>query len=227
MKTWAKIDPYSTNYNFDRKVKNDAVNLDWKLLFRKGVPFTKAKSIILSIFGLNDVRLTGEYEAAKNAAFKGHDVQSFRNFPTFSEDAKIEHLMPHHCLTDTGICEMKRLMWVIRKTCGKIEYSPMIISIVSFLFIFFDEAYTYHIIKCLSDESYHMLTEAGQFNRAEELRSLRWWFHFNEEDFMKTCEAFIEFIPKKSKQTRLCLQKIESLGYKPIWFIKTLFENFF
>lgn len=77
------------------------------------------------------------------------------------------------------------------------------------------------------EESQRMLREEGQFNRAEELRGLRWYFPLDKKDFFSTIETFKTFMADRSSSIRECLAHMEKINMNSTEFLKLQFSKFF
>ena len=109
------------------------------------------------------------------------------------------------------------------------------------LMVMYDECQTYNILTTLLEKSYQLLNEDGQVNRAEKLRALvstffikkiqRWWFTFNDDDWVKTCHSFWDLMRTKSESVDAAEKLIKKKG--PEWGLNTdqvisyLFGSFF
>ena len=227
MELWKNIVPSENKFYFIRQKKNEAMNEDWKTQLRRGVPLNKGRAVILSIFGISNKDFSSDYASKKKFAFKGEDPVAFRHFPTFSQKDFVECLIPHHCLNQIGIREIKKLLWVIKQTESKLNYAPLMLPIVGFQSIHCNEAETHHIIETLIKVSYDLLDEESQYNRAEELRGLRWYLPMDEEEFTKTCKSFLNLMSQKSKSVKEGIKKLEKLEINVMKFIQNMFGNFF
>lgn len=196
MKNWPESTSLTTEtIKIERKEINGVINKPYKYRLRYGIPLVKAQPIILYLFGLSKAefsRYQKDFTISEEIAFKGNSNTKFRYFPTFSDSEKIDDLVPCDCLTLEGMKQLKKILWILKKTTPKLEFSPLLCHIITFLSMTFELPITFQIIKLLVNDSYKLLTESGQFNRAQELRGLRWHIHFNEDDFMKSCQAFLD-----------------------------------
>lgn len=72
-----------------------------------------------------------------------------------------------------------------------------------------------------------MLKEEGQFNRAEELRGLRWYFPLDKKDFYSVIATFETFMADRSQSVRESLKHMKEIDINPTAFIRAQFSNFF
>lgn len=178
------------------------------MLFR-GCPFKFLRQIFLKIFHrFNEDNLT-QYEIVSNLIFKESGRESFLNVPTFTENDDYDEMCKFLVLNHKGhavniilfyilntiviisliLKALKRLLWILKKT-ELIEYSPLLIHILSFLILFLHESETYFIIKILIKESKIIYSKKPE--------SLKWQFTINEIDHLKFILILLKLFYKKT-----------------------------
>lgn len=83
------------------------------------------------------------------------------------------------------------------------------------------------ILRIMLNDSEKMLNEEGQFNRAEELRGLRWYFPLDKKDYHSIIETFMTFMVERSKSVKECLSHLESIKVDTRKFMQEQFSSFF
>lgn len=230
-KYWGKIDIRSMNKEPARSFTNEALNIEWKFLIRKGVPLTVCKEVIKSLFQLRHQSFKITYKNAEEVTFKrehtdNSPVKKFRHWPTFSQHVEIEDMFLTTCLSTKGEDKLKEIMWILKKTTHLV-YCPMIVSVTSLLMIFFNEDKTLKVLQMLTDMSYELLNETEQVNSAEKLRSLRWWLTFSEQDWFKFCQSFWDLLSNKSNSIKKGKKVLEEKVIDPHLAISEMFSCFF
>ena len=72
----------------------------------RGVPFSKARPIVLEIFKKNMVNNHSLYQSAEMVAFSGNMPTTFKNVPTFTTVDKLDEVLKLHFLNDKGLMVM-------------------------------------------------------------------------------------------------------------------------
>ena len=118
-------------------------------------------------------------------------------------------------------------MVILRRTCSTLYYCPFLPIVCSLLLIYLDKGDTLKILRIMLNDSEKMLNEEGQFNRAEELRGLRWYFPLDKKDYHSIIETFMTFMVERSKSVKECLSHLESIKVDTRKFMQEQFSSFF
>lgn len=118
-------------------------------------------------------------------------------------------------------------MVILRRSSETLRYCPFLPVVASILLLFIPENDVLRVIRTMLAESERMLHEDGQFNRAEELRGLRWYFPLDKKDYVATIETFVTFMSSRSASIRTSLEYLESIGVDGRAFIQEQFSRFF
>ena len=101
--------------------------------------------------------------------------------PSFSIENNIDQVID--CLNSDGESALIEMMWVLKSSNKHLEFCPYLPQITAFLMMFCETEEVYMILDKMISESKRCLKEEEQFNRAEEMRGLRWYFTLTKQDF--------------------------------------------
>lgn len=118
-------------------------------------------------------------------------------------------------------------MVILRRSSEKLRYCPFLPIVASILLLFVPECDALKITRIMVSESERMLHEEGQFNRAEELRGLRWYLPLDKKDYFATIETFMTFMRDRSASIRTSLDYLKSIGMDGRAFMQEQFSHFF
>ena len=170
-----------------------------KNLVRAGVPPKYLHDFLLKLFNLSDIK-ENNYKAQYEYTFKTHDPKNLDDFiPFFTGFKTFKESLPIHYLNENGLLVVKEILWMINNTYSNIEFSPIIIQLISFILVFCNKYETYEIISKILEQDYNI----------KETSKIRWRLRFNYNDNIKIITSITE-----------CLREISTISGKE------LFEHF-
>ena len=170
-----------------------------KNLVRSGVPPKYLHDFLLKLFNLSDIK-ENNYKNQYEYTFKTHDPKNLDDFvPFFTGFKTFKESLPIHYLNDDGLLIVKEILWMINSTYGNIEFSPIIIQLISMILIFCNKYETYEIMCKLLEQDYNL----------KETSKIRWRLRFNYDDNISIITSISE-----------CLRDISTITGKE------LFEHF-
>ena len=170
-----------------------------KNLVRAGVPPKYLHDFLLKLFNLSDIK-ENKYKAQYEYTFKTHDPKNLDDFiPFFTGFKTFKESLPVHYLNENGLLVVKEILWMINNTYSNIEFSPIIIQLISFILVFCNKYETYEIISKILEQDYNI----------KETSKIRWRLRFNYNDNIKIITSITE-----------CLREISTISGKE------LFEHF-
>jgi len=116
---------------------------------------------------------------------------------------------------------------ILRRTNNALHYCPFLPVVASLLLMYLTREDCLHVLRLMLEDAQRMLNEEGQFNRAEELRGLRWYFPLDKKDYFSTIETFMTFMRDRSKSVKECLTHLESIEVDTRKFMQEQFSSFF
>ena len=189
-----------------------------KNLVRSGVPPKYLHDFILKLFNLSDIK-PNNYNSQYEYAFKTHDPKNLDDFvPFFTGFKTFKESLPVHYLNEKGLLVVKEILWMINNTYSNIEFSPIIIQLISFILVFCNKYETYEIMCKLLEQDYNLKNTS----------KIRWRLRFNYADNMKIItsisECLIEISTVSCKELFVHFQKI---NFKPEKLYEDLCFGFF
>ena len=170
-----------------------------KNLVRAGVPPKYLHDFLLKLFNLSDIK-ENNYKAQYEYTFKTHDPKNLDDFiPFFTGFKTFKESLPVHYLNENGLLVVKEILWMVNNTYSNIEFSPIIIQLISFILVFCNKYETYEIISKILEQDYNI----------KETSKIRWRLRFNYNDNIKIITSITE-----------CLREISTISGKE------LFEHF-
>ena len=170
-----------------------------KNLVRAGVPPKYLHDFLLKLFNLSDIK-QNNYKSQYEYTFKTHDPKNLDDFvPFFTGFKTFKESLPIHYLNENGLLVVKEILWMINNTYANIEFSPIIIQLVSIILVFCNKYETYEIMCKLLEQDYNL----------KETSKIRWRLRFNYNDNIKIITSISE-----------CLREISTIS------CKALFEHF-
>ena len=97
-------------------------------------------------------------------------------FKTFKESLHI------HYLNEKGLFVLKEILWMINNIYSNIEFSPIIIQLISIILIFCNKYQTYEIMLKILEQDYNL----------KETSKMRWRLRFNYNDNIKIITSITE-----------------------------------
>ena len=170
-----------------------------KNLVRAGVPPKCLHDFLLKLFNLSDIK-EDNYKSQYEFTFKTHDPKNLDDFvPFFTGFKTFKESLPIHYLNEKGLLVVKEILWMINNTYSNIEFSPIIIQLISIILIFCNKYETYEIMLKILEQDYNL----------KETSKIRWRLRFNYNDNIKIITSITE-----------CLREISTISGKE------LFEHF-
>ena len=155
-----------------------------KILCRAGVSPKYMHNFLLKLFDINKVSKE-DYDDIFLLTFKNHNPENLENYvPYFSGYTDLKDSLPFHYLTKEGILKTKILLWMISNLYPSINFSPIIIHLISLILIFCDEYETFEIMKKLIEQDIN--------SDINETYKIRWRLRFNFEGNMKIIPSIAE-----------------------------------
>ena len=167
-----------------------------KNLVRAGVPPKYMHDFLLKLFDLTEMN-TKNFEAKYEYTFKKHDPKNLDDFvPFFTGFKTFDESLPIHYLNEKGLLTVKEILWMINSTYTNIEFSPIIIQLISFILVFCSREETYEIICKILEQDFNV----------KETSKIRWRLRFNYNDNVKIITSISE-----------CLKEISSISGKEVF----------
>ncbi len=167
-----------------------------KNLARAGVPPKYLHDFLLKLFNLSDIK-PNNYQSQYEYTFKNHDPKNLDDFiPFFTGFKTFKESIPIHYLNENGLLVVKEILWMINNTYANIEFSPIIIQLISLILLFCDKYETYEIMCKLLDQDFNI----------KETSKIRWRLRFNFNDNIKIITSITE-----------CLKEISTVSCKELF----------
>ena len=171
-----------------------------KNLARAGVPPKYIHDFLLKLFNLSDDIKPNNYNSQFEFTFKTHDPKNLDDFvPFFTGFKTFKESLPIHYLNEKGLLIVKEILWMINNSYANIEFSPIIIQLISIILVFCNKYETYEIMCKILEQDYNL----------KETSKIRWRLRFNYNDNIKIITSISE-----------CLREISTISGKE------LFEHF-
>ena len=183
-----------------------------KNLVRAGVPPKYLHDFLLKLFNLSEVK-ENNYKTQYEYTFKTHDPKNLDDFvPFFTGFKTFKESLPIHYLNEKGLLVVKEILWMINNTYANIEFSPIIIQLISIILVFCNKYETYEIMCKLLEQDYNL----------KETSKIRWRLRFNYDDNISIITSISECLREISTAT--CKELFES--FQKIHFrIEQLYED--
>ena len=158
-----------------------------KNLVRNGVPPKYLHDFLLKLFNLSEV--SGKnFKVKYEYTFKNHDPKNLDDFvPFFTGCKTFKESLPVHYLNEKGLLA-KEILWMINNTYANIEYSPIIIQLISIILVFCNKEKTYEIMCKILEQDFN-IKETGK---------IRWRLRFNFKDNIKIITSITECLKEIS-----------------------------
>lgn len=205
------------NYIFQKKDMLESLRV--KKNIRIGIPIKYTRELILRLFNV-DIKSTKEdYTTRFVSIFKNRDPKHIGDHvPYVSYYDTLEENLTFHFLNTQGLESCKELLWLLYSVVPCIEFSPLLLKIISLCLIFMSKHETYLCIKQLIITDYSM----------KNLNTLRFRLRFNYEENKRLVPSFIESFTTITANTgREISQKFEKLGFEFEILIEDMFFNLF
>ena len=162
-----------------------------KILSRNGIPPKYMHHFLLKLYNLSEVK-SHNYISNYELTFKKHSPKNLDDFvPYFTGNKTLKESLPIHFLNENGILALKEILWMINNNYANIEYSPLLIKIISLILIFCNKYETYEIITHLCENEYNL----------KETYKIRWHIRFNFNDNIKILYSISDCIKEISSKS--------------------------
>ena len=194
-------------------------NPNTKKFIRQGVPPKYMHDVLLALF---DIKETNEvnYNKFYSMIFKEHDVKNLGDYvPYYTGKKTLKESLPFHYLNETGILELKILLWMINEIYRNvIIFCPIFIRLISLILIFCNKYETLEIICRLIEK------EKNDKGILEIKRRLQ----FTQSDniiIIESIESCINDVPHKKRSTYY--EIFQKIKFKKTEVYKDMYYNFF
>ena len=162
-------------------------------IVRNGVPPKFMHQFILKLFNIskNDETLMNNYNKILSISLKGYRTEDLDDYvPFFSGLKKLGDSLPVHYLNKSGILALKEILWMLYNLYPQIEFSPLIIQLLSLILIFCNKYETLEIMSCII--CYNINYDKN------EIYKIRWHFRLNYNDNIKIITSISECLKEVS-----------------------------
>ena len=183
-----------------------------KNLVRAGVPPKYLHDFLLKLFNLSDIK-ENNYKTQYEYTFKTHDPKNLDDFvPFFTGFKTFKESLPIHYLNDQGLLVVKEILWMINNTYANIEFSPIIIQLISIILVFCNKYETYEIMCKLLEQDYNL----------KETSKIRWRLRFNYDDNISIITSISECLREISTATcKELFERFQKIHFR----IEQLYED--
>ena len=151
-----------------------------RTIVRNGIPPKYMNRFLLRLFNISksEDTLINNYKKILNMVLKGYKSENLENYvPYFTGLKKLEDSLPIHFLNKSGILALKEILWMLNQLYPNIEFSPLIIQILSMILVFCNKYESLEIMSCL-------LCLNINYDK-KEIYKIRWHLRFNYNDNIK------------------------------------------
>ena len=188
-----------------------------KNLVRSGVPPKYLHDFLLKLFNLSEIK-PNNYNAQYEYTFKAHDPKNLDDFvPFFTGFKTFKESLPIHYLNEKGLLVVKEILWMINNTYANIEFSPIIIQLISFILVFCNKYETYEIMCKILEQDYNL----------KETSKIRWRLRFNYNDNIKIMTSISECLREISVNGKELFEHFQKINFRPEDLYEDLCFGFF
>ena len=188
-----------------------------KNLVRSGVPPKYLHDFLLKLFNLSEIK-PNNYNAQYEYTFKTHDPKNLDDFvPFFTGFKTFKESLPVHYLNEKGLLVVKEILWMINNTYANIEFSPIIIQLISFILVFCNKYETYEIMCKILEQDYNL----------KETSKIRWRLRFNYNDNIKIMTSISECLREISVNGKELFEHFQKINFRPEDLYEDLCFGFF
>jgi hypothetical protein len=171
---------------------------------RKGFQLQYIRNVLLKIF---DVKITADgFEDLCKSVLKGFDPENLQDYvPYWTYKDTFDESLPYHYLNETGKLRVKVIMWLMSRVYPIIEYSPMIIKIISMCLVFLN-----------FEETYYLMVKFIQINynyQNEQLYKIRWHVRFNNFEINKLKGSILQSLCNISDTIHCIYMHLYSINF--------------
>ena len=189
-----------------------------KNLVRSGVPPKYMHDFLLKLFDLSEIN-PKNFETKYEYTFKNHDSKNLDDFvPFFTGFKTFKESLPVHYLNQKGLLTVKEILWMINDTYANIEFSPIIIQLISFILVFCTKEETYEIMCKILEQDFN-IKETGK---------IRWRLRFNYNDNIKMITSISECLKEISTNSgKEVFEHFKKIKFRPEQLYEDLCFGFF
>ena len=158
-----------------------------RTIVRNGIPPKYMNRFILRLFNISksEETLVNNYKKILNLVLKGYKSINLQNYvPFFTGLKKLEDSLPIHFLNKSGILALKEILWMLNQLYPNIEFSPLIIQVLSMILVFCNKYEALEIMSCI-------LCLNINYDK-KEIYKIRWHLRFNYNDNIKIISSISE-----------------------------------
>ena len=177
-----------------------------KNLVRNGVPPKYLHDFLLKLFNLSEVN-DKNFKVKYEYTFKNHDPKNLDDFvPFFTGFKTFKESLPIHYLNEKGLLTVKEILWMVNTTYANIEFSPIIIQLISIILVFCSKEETYEIICKILEQDFN-IKETGK---------IRWRLRFNYNDNIKMITSISECLKEISTNSgKDVYEHFQKINFRP------------
>ena len=189
-----------------------------KNLCRNGVPPKYMHDFLLKLFNITNIS-ENNYQSNFELTFKNHDPNNLDDFvPYFTGFKKLSESLPVHYLNEKGILIVKEILWMLNNIYANIEFSPIIIQLISLILIFCNKNETFEIMCKLLEQDYAL----------KETYKIRWRLRFNYNDNIKIITSLTECLKEISVNScKEVYEHFQKIHFRPEQLYEDLCFGFF
>lgn len=182
-----------------------------RTIVRNGIPPKYMNQFILRLFNItkNESSLLNNYQKLLSIVLKGYKTENLGNYvPYFNGFKKLEDALPLHFLNKNGILALKEILWMIYYLYPNIEFSPLIIQLLSMILVFCNKYEALEIISCIVCLNINY--------DQKEIYKIRWHLRFNYNDNIKIITSITECLREVSYVSgKELYDHLKSINFRP------------
>ena len=180
-------------------------------IVRNGIPPKYMHRFILKLLNINkdETTLKNNYSRLKSFVLKGYKIENIGNYvPYFTGFKSLEDSLPIHFLNKSGILALKEILWILNNLYSNIEFSPLIIQLLSMILVFFNKYESLEIMSCI-------LCLNINYDKSE-IYKIRWHLRFNYNENIKIITSICECLREVSYVScKELYQHMKSIRFRP------------
>ena len=177
-----------------------------KNLVRSGVPPKYLHDFLLKLCDIKEFN-PNNFNSKYEYTFKNHDPKNLDDFvPFFTGFKTFKESLPIHYLNEKGLLTVKEILWMVNTTYANIEFSPIIIQLISIILVFCSKEETYEIICKILEQDFN-IKETGK---------IRWRLRFNYNDNIKMITSISECLKEISTNSgKDVYEHFQKINFRP------------
>jgi hypothetical protein len=177
-----------------------------KNLVRSGVPPKYLHDFLLKLCDIKEFN-PNNFNSKYEYTFKNHDPKNLDDFvPFFTGFKTFKESLPIHYLNEKGLLAVKEILWMVDTTYANIEFSPIIIQLISIILVFCSKEETYEIICKILEQDFN-IKETGK---------IRWRLRFNYNDNIKMITSISECLKEISTNSgKDVYEHFQKINFRP------------